>query len=116
MKKTNIKFMLLGFLLLVSMNFISAASGPSQGSLDLFYLFVENVFGNLALAGLGFAAIFLVIGMVSKMSPETLIFMLVIFGVTFSAGYVGALFAIIAFIPSTIYVVSAVINFFNQAQ
>ena len=116
MKEINKKFGLLGLLLLGSINLISAASGPSHGSFDLFYLFVENVFGNLALAGLGFAAIFLIIGMVSRMSKETLIFMLIIFGVTFGAGYVGAGFSILVFILTLIYFASAAINFINQAR
>ena len=116
MKKTNTKIMLLGFLLLVSMNFISAASGPSHGSLDLFYLFVENVFGNLALAGLGFVVIFAVIGMVSRMSEKALIFILILFGVTFGAGYVGAAFAAPVFILALIYVSSAVINYIDKSK
>ncbi|GAI98360.1 unnamed protein product [marine sediment metagenome] len=63
--------------------------------LDLFYLFVENVFGSILLAGLGFTIFFLVIGMMSRMSTTFLIMAIGLFVMTFTIGYIGAVAGII---------------------
>ena len=80
-------------------------------SFDLFYLFVENVFGGVLLACLGFIALFVFIGMISKMSPQLLILLIGIFIVTVGIGFVGGAAAFLFGIIAIYYAFSGLINF-----
>lgn len=107
--KKIIPLALLGTIL--SMNFVSAGR---DGAFDLWYLFVENVFGNLLLSGVGILAILFVIGMLSKMSPILMMYLTVLYAVAFGGGYVGALFAVPVFILTFLYFAQGVLNFVNS--
>ena len=76
---------------------------------DLFYLFVENIFGNWWIATLGMLALFVVFGMLSRMSTTLLITLGALWIVGSMIGFVGiggvfyiALFAIYYFTSSMI--------------
>lgn len=67
---------------------------------DLYYLFVENVFGGPLFATLGLTAIFIVLGMFSRMSFTLIIYLCSLFIMISLMGFVGSLavflFAVIA--------------------
>jgi len=83
---------------------------------DLFYLFVENVFGGILISALGFVAFFVFIGMVTKMSPQLLIMLLGLFVMTFAIGYVGGLAAFLFGIIAILYAFQGLINFVNSGR
>jgi len=56
--------------------FISASA---DGGFDLYYLFVENVFGGLIYATIGFSIIFIILGMFARMSFTLLIMLVSLF-------------------------------------
>lgn len=66
---------------------------------DLYFLFVENVFGSFIVATLGMLALFVVFGMLSRMSTPLLIALCALFLATSLVGYagLGAVFLIGAF-------------------
>jgi len=68
--------------------------------LDLYYLLVENVFGSVLLSGLGLVIFFIIIGMICKMSPMTIIILVGYFVGVFSIGYIGEIGALLLFIPA----------------
>jgi len=110
--KNKINILLIaGIFLIVNMSFVFAVE---TAAFDLYYLFVENVFGNLMLAGLGIAALFMLMGMVSKMSSILLTFLLAIFLATFAVGSVGALAAIPIFILSFGYFFMALLSWWTE--
>ena len=93
------------------MPFVSAAS---SGAFDLWYLLVENVFGNLMLTGIGLVVIMIIIGVLSRMSTLTIEVVVGMFIVTFAVGYVGAIASVFVSIGTITYFSIAVIRFFNQ--
>jgi hypothetical protein len=64
--------------------------------LDLFGLFVENVFGGVLMSILGFAALFYVLGMFTRMSPMLLICTIGLFLMVMGIGFLG-FFAVFIF-------------------
>ena len=56
---------------------------------DLYYLFVENIFGSFIVATLGMLALFVVFGMISRMSTTLLIGLCAIFLTASLIGYAG---------------------------
>jgi len=110
---------LMPIILFFAVSCIGLVSGTTASffraeAFDLFYLFVEVVFGNILLSGLGLCAIILLIGMMSKMSPQLLSYLIVLFAVTFGAGYVGALVAVPIFLIAFYYFASSLLNFVNS--
>jgi hypothetical protein len=65
-----------------------------QGSLDLFVLLVEYVFGSILLAILGWAVIILITGIMGRMNFESILVIILTYIVTASVGYLGALVAV----------------------
>lgn len=78
---------------------------------DLYYLFVENVFGSVLLSGIGFVILFGFMGFASKMSPTTVIILLTFFAGVFAIGYAGELAAVFLFIFSALYFTFALSKF-----
>ena len=84
--------------------------------LDLFYLFVENVFGSVIISGFAFVALFIFIGAISKMSPISIIFIVGLFVMTFAIGWIGGIAALIFGVIAFIYAFSALLNFINSGK
>ena len=84
-------------------------------ALNLFTLLVENVFGSIWLAGLGITILFIVMGMMSKMSAPTIIVVVGTFIGVFAVGYVGAIAAVPLFIIGLIYFAYGWINYFTNS-
>lgn len=78
---------------------------------DLYYLLVENVFGSVLLSGIGLVVLFMVLGMVCKMSPMTIIVLVGYFIGIFSIGYVGELAALLLFIPAFMWFITGLGKF-----
>ena len=57
---------------------------------DLYYLFVENIFGSFIVATLGMLALFVVFGMLSRMSTTLLIGLCAVFLTASLIGFAGA--------------------------
>ena len=94
------------YLLLLAVLFLVPtvlAIDDPKPAFDLFYLFVENVFGGVFIAGVGFVIIFIFIGMISRMSIPLLISIIGLFIVSYSIGAIGGLAALIAGLISIIY-------------
>jgi len=72
------------------------------GGLDLFGLFVENIFGGVLVSILGFCILFIVLGMFTRMSPMLLIMSIGLFCMVMAIGFIGFaaafLFGLIAII------------------
>jgi len=85
-------------------------------ALDLYYLLVEGVFGSVFLAGVGLAVMFIVIGILSKMSPTLIIWYVGFFIMVFTIGYIGALGAVIFGILSLYYAYRGFINWWGSAR
>jgi uncharacterized membrane protein len=72
------------------------------GGLDLFGLFVENIFGGVLISILGFCVLFTVLGMFTRMSPILLIMSIGLFCMVMAIGFLGGaavfLFGLIAII------------------
>jgi len=83
---------------------------------DLFYLFVENVFGGILVSGIGIAAILFLIGMLSKMSPFLNYMIVFIFLMTFSIGYVGGLATLTIGMFALFYFFRGLINFITSVS
>lgn len=81
---------------------------------DLFYLFVEVVFGGILGAGLGLAAIIFLIGMIGRESFITNMMITSLFLMTFSIGYVGGLATLILGVFSLFYFFRGLINFISS--
>ena len=78
-------------------------------SLDLFGLFVENVFGNLLFAIIGIAVVYAIICMMARMSFLMTSAVIILFLLCMTIGLFGSMIAIIVFVFSAIFFFSAVI-------
>jgi len=110
----KIKNLLSSMIFLMAIPFVSATD-YFQG-LDLFNLFVENVFGNILFSGFGLAALFIIICITCRMSLTSIIFLVGTFVMTFSMGYFGALAAVPLFIVAFAYFANSMINYLNLGQ
>lgn len=81
---------------------------------DLFYLFVETVFGSIFLSGIGIAAILFLIGMLSKMSMVLNTMIVILFLMVFSIGYVGGFATLIVGTMALFYFFRGLINFIGS--
>jgi len=72
------------------------------GGLDLFGLFVENIFGGVFISIIGFCILFIILGMFTRMSPLLIIMSVGLFCMVMAIGFVGGgaafLFGLIAII------------------
>lgn len=81
---------------------------------DLFYLFVENVFGGILAAGIGIAAILFLIGMISKMSVFLNYMIVFLFIMSFAIGYVGGFATLALGVFALFYFFRGLINFVSS--
>jgi len=59
------------------------------GGLDLFGLFVEDIFGGVLISIVGFAILFYVLGMFTRMSPILLFISVGLFLMVMAIGFLG---------------------------
>ena len=83
--------------------------------LDLYYVLVEVIFGNILLAGFGVAVLFLIIGILMRMSPLLMLFIIGMFIVTFGVGWGGSIFAMLAILAGLIYFGISLGNAINKS-
>lgn len=76
---------------------------------DLYYLFVENLFGNLLFAILGIGIILGIIAMIARMSFLLVSYILVMFFVIMLVGTFGSFVGVIVFSFTAIYFFMSVI-------
>jgi len=81
---------------------------------DLFYLFVENTFGNMWMAGFGIAGLLCLICIFGKMSNSSMLFLVGTFCLAYFVGMIGALAAVPAFLGAFIYFTYSLLNFINS--
>ncbi len=78
---------------------------------DLFYLFVEVVFGGIFISGIGLAALIFLIGMLGRESFITNVLITSLFLMTFAIGYVGGFATLILGTFALFYFFRGLINF-----
>jgi len=83
---------------------------------DMYYLFVEVVFGNLFLTWLGLLIFFFAIGMFARMSATSLLWFAVIFTAAYTVGSWGDIGAIIVFVLAATWMVFALYRFYKYTQ
>lgn len=81
--------------------------------IDLFDLLVVHVFGNIFLSGLGIAALMFFMGIIGRMSFNSILFVIGTFMAVFLTGYLGPIGIILLFIGAMVYFVAGVIGFIN---
>lgn len=86
------------------------------GSLDLFELMVNYVAGGVLLSLVIWAIVIFVAGLMGRLTFQSIIIILISYAVTVGVGYVGALAAVPLFLWSLWYMVSGVINYFNNTR
>lgn len=79
---------------------------------DLYFLLVENLFGSVLLSGVGLVILFFIMGMISRMSVNSIVIFTGYFVAVFSIGYAGELGAVLVFIPAFIYFARGLLRFF----
>jgi len=102
--------------LIVLLPSVSAVETHYFKALDLFALFVENIFGNILISIFGLALIFFVIGAISRMSQLSMFFLIGSFLAIMFMGYFGALAAVPIFIFVFWYFIRGLINFVNSIR
>ncbi len=78
---------------------------------DLYYLLVETVFGSVFLSILGLSALYLVLGMFTRMSVQTIILTIGLFIMTISIGFIGGAAAFLFGIIALTYFFQGLINY-----
>lgn len=86
------------------------------GSLDLFVLLVEYIFGGILFSLIGWAFILLVTGILGRMSMPSIIVIIVTYFAAVSVGYVGALAAVPLFLWAGWYMIVGILNGVNQLR
>ena len=86
------------------------------GSLDLFELLVNNVFGNVLVSILGVAAIMFVTGVMGRLSVNSIIIIISSFLLVATIGYFGSIPAILALLFAAYYFISGLINWIQSLQ
>ena len=81
---------------------------------DMFYLFVEVIFGGIFVSGVGIAAILFFIGMVGRVSFVSNIMLVIFFLMVFSIGYVGGFAALLVGMFAIFYCFRGLINFITS--
>lgn len=101
-------------LVMISLVLPLISADNSRPPLDLFYLFVENVFGNMWMAGFGIAGLLAVICIFGRMSNASMIFLVGTFCMVYFMGMLGAIVAVPIFMAAFIYFVSSLLNFISS--
>lgn len=86
------------------------------GSLDLYVLLVNYVFGNIFLSLLGVAVILFITGIMGRMSIQSILVIVLTFMCAVLIGYFGSIVAIIFFLVSAYYMISGIINWIQQMR
>ena len=81
---------------------LAASTQNPKPALDLYYLIVDMIFGNVLVAGIGLTAIWALICVVGK-STSTMFFVLSAWFIVFGIWVLGALGATIIFLLGLIY-------------
>lgn len=92
-------FLILSFFILIP--FISAEE--TRPAFDMVYLLVENVFGGWWITMFGMVIFFVIIGMLAKMNPMTLVYFNILFITAFAIGMIGGIAALITGILCLVY-------------
>ena len=100
-------------ILLVLAPMVSAAT-TMQEPLDLYHLFVENVFGNILFAGAGLAAFFVLIMILGKCSPLTITYIIGLFVLVYGIGTFGAFVGVPVFLYSIYVFISGITKFVDK--
>lgn len=80
---------------------------------DLYFLFVENVFGGWLLATVGFIALFVIFAMLSRMSTTLLITLLMLFTATSLILFTGGAGVFLIAIVAIYFFTSGIIKWIN---
>lgn len=86
------------------------------GSLDLFVLLVEYVFGGILISLIAWALILLITGIMGRMSMQSILIIIVTYFAVASVGYVGALVAVPLFLWAGWYMITGILNAVNQMR
>lgn len=78
-------------------------------TLDLFNLFVENIFGNLLFAIIGLTIVYAIICMMARMSLILTSTIIILFLVTMLVGTFGSIVGVMIFAFSFIYFIMSII-------
>lgn len=83
---------------------------------DLYYLFVEVLTGSIFWSLVLVAFIITIIGLLSRMGPWMLIYILFLFGLVAGVNYFGGIAAAAIFIFSAIYMTWSIVRFVGGAN
>lgn len=100
------------FEIILALPLVSAAT--FYPVLDLYHMFVEQVFGSVIAAGVGLAFLFALVCVIGRVSYGSIIFLVGTFIMVYFMGFLGALAAVPIFIGSFIYFVSGILNLINS--
>lgn len=81
---------------------------------DLYYLLVEKIFGSIIGSYLGLAIVFVIMGFLTRMSPQLILTLILMFSLVMGIGYAGAIVAIPIFIASFIYFSFNMVQFIRR--
>lgn len=114
------KIFLIGMILLAfAFPLISAASGhvsEHPKGFDLYYLLVENVFGSFFITIIGLAVLFFLIGVGTRMSTASILFLEGTFLTVMLMGNYGAIAGVVIFIGAFYYFISGLLSYLGRAQ
>ena len=86
------------------------------GSLDLYELLVNYVFGGVFLSLIGWALVLLVTGIMGRMSMQSILIIIGVYFLSVMVGYIGALAAVPLFIISFWYMTVGLLNKLNELK
>jgi hypothetical protein len=108
----NKKIILIFCMILLALPLINAASYSK--TFNLWYLLVENVFGNLFLTYLGLVLLFVFIGALSRMNKFSIGVFLAVFTLAYGVGWAGAYLSFTIALIGFGWFIFAFINFWNS--
>ena len=111
----NKKILLMFGMILLGLPMILATDSPVE-ALDLYYLLVENVFGNLIFAGLALAVGFFLIGVATRMSQISIFCLVGSFLMVFGIGSFGAIVGVPILLYALWYFFTALIKTLNKTN
>lgn len=85
-------------------------------TIDIYYVLVEVIFGSIFWSGLAILAVLFLVGILTRMSFLSIIFITGLFAITFFSGYYDSLVMLIAFILSALWMISGIMNFINARR
>lgn len=108
----NKLLLIIGILLLGSLPSVLAIDYDMP--FDLWYLLVENVFGNFLLTVIALTGLLFLMGVWSRMASYSIYMIAGLFLMVMGVGYLGAIAAVPLFIFTLYYFGSAVFNYLSQ--